>query len=203
MILRYTSILLTTERKGFANFTWICHQVLLNSETVKCAPLNELQYTTYTQMCDQYIFWRYLLPIWIVLCAMTLQVCPSKENNNWSRWPVKAVAKTHTNGNAGQHWKISALTKERSYTSDSENPNYLLYRLCWLQTNDFLTHLCISMSALFLVSMTVHIPPERNQSTVHISKHSELASWRDWDKWLIFCDFSPECLLFWRGCAVW
>lgn len=148
---------------------------------------------------------RYLLPlpIWTALCRMVLQVCLSKENNNWSRWPVKAVAKIHTNGNAGQHWKISALTHERSCASDSGNPNYLPHSLCWLQTNDLLTHPCISMSALLPVSVTVNIPPERNQSRICISTRSELASWRHCNKWLIFCDFSPEYLLFWRGCTVW
>lgn len=39
---------------------------------------------------------------------MIFQVQLNKENNNSSRWPVKAVARTHTRGNAGQDENLSS-----------------------------------------------------------------------------------------------
>lgn len=102
--------------------------------------------------------------MWIVLSRMIFQVWLNKENTNGSRWPVKVVAKTHTSGKAGPNWKMSYPLNERSCTSNSDRIKSCAD--CCLQDNDLLTHPCLSITVLLLVSMTVNIPPERNKSII-------------------------------------
>lgn len=145
-------------------------------------------------------FWKYLLVMWIVLSRMIFQVWLNKENTNGSRWPVKVVAKTHTSGKAGPNWKMSYPLNERSCTSNSDRITSCADCCLKIMTFSHILAFLLLFCSWYQWQSISHL--KEISPLLLISKHSELTSWRHWDKWLIFCDFSPACLLFCRGCTV-